>query len=163
MANTQILARVSPRESRQLIWAEPGPGLSSNSYADYEASAPGLPIRIGTEKLLRATVDLRSYGFSATALQLVSSKFLALSDLERDREVQEEAIQLLRSAPADKVVSFFRVEARDAHVVGVEMAIVGGQGRMTLRRNGWVTVHDDQSTSLVKSSLQETSRRVGIV
>lgn len=163
MANKQMLARAPLRGSRLLEWIEPDQGLSASSFADLEAAADGYPLRIGTEKLLRVASALRSFGFRAVELHLVNSKLLPLVDSERDVEVQDVALSLLRDSTADEVVSYFRNAARDAHVIGVVLGLDGGGGRMTLRRNGWVTVQDTAITSLVKDSLQQTIEDVGLV
>ncbi|OZD85588.1 hypothetical protein CH273_02180 [Rhodococcus sp. 05-339-2] len=118
---------------------------------------------MGTEQLLRIAVALREYNFRTTHLQLVNSNMLPLSDPAQEQDVREEAIMLLLVSTAEDVLSYFRQRARGIHVVAIEMRVAKGGGRITLRRDGWITVHNTRNTPLVKSSLQETSELVGIV
>ncbi|MEW1882177.1 hypothetical protein AB0O58_21055 [Rhodococcus sp. NPDC080181] len=163
MATKQILARAPEGGSRTLEWVEPGEGLSSNAFAEVEASARGLPLRLGTEMLLRFAAVLRGSGFSATDLELADGNLRVLTDPNVVDGVVEDALDLLHDGSAEDVVAYFRTDARYVHVIAVEMRLDSGGGRVTLRRNGWVTVHDNDSTPLVKSSLQTTSELVGLV
>ena len=162
MSTTQLLARAPGEGHTELEFVEPDPDMVQ-SQPSIEANAPGRPIRLGTEMLLRFAIAFRDENYTITNLDIVGSDFRVDPPVDGRDEVRDEALELLRACSLEAISEFFRKAARGYFVVAVEVRSKSGGGRVTIRRNGWITVHNSKSVHSVMVSLRETSRRVGIV
>lgn len=163
MAPVQLLARAPAPGHRGLEIVEPDPTLPVQAYGKFEASAPGRPLRLGTELLLRVAVEMRDLGYKTTHIQIVGSDFRSPDESPEFEEISTRALALVQYDSIDDVLSFFRNVAQGYFVTAIEVRSLSGEGRVTVRRTGWLTVHNSKSVGAVKITLQETSRRVGIV
>lgn len=163
MPAIQLLARAPAAGESDLEILQPDPGVSVQAYETYEASAPGRPIRLGTETLLRIAVTMRDFGYSTTHIQVVGQDFRVSTVTTEMEQLADTALDLLRHDSLDGVLAFFVNLGRGLYVTEIELRSNRGDGRLTIRRNGWLTVHNSNRIEEVKLSFQETSRRVGIV
>jgi hypothetical protein len=161
MAPSQLLARAPKVAHGDMEFMDPGPQVPVRTYGELEQKAPGRPIRLGTASLLTLAVALRDAGFRTTHLELTNSNFQ--SEPEGYEFVLEIALDLVRNESIERVLDFFRNQGRGYYVVAIEARAQKGGGRMTIRRDGWVTVHNSSLKQRIKRALQEQGRRTGIV
>ncbi|WP_368681068.1 hypothetical protein [Rhodococcus opacus] len=161
MASAQLLARGPLAAEGDLELVETDPRQPVNSLSSVEQTAPGRAIVLGTETLLRLAAALRELDFVVTSLELTDSRFRR--DPAGFEDIEERALDLLRNDSIDDVLDFFRNVARGYYVVTIELRARNGGGRFTVRRNGWITIHNSSTTARVKFALHSLSKQVGIV
>lgn len=162
MSTAQLLARASASGNARLEFMEPDPQLPVSAYPGAEASAPGHPLRLGTQALLELALSLGEQGYRATHLQIVGSNFDENSPPDGVEDIEEHALDLLRAGNRRKLLDYFRGPARGFYVLAIEVRSRRGEGRVTFRRDGWVTVHNSASVGAVKGTLQRTSERAAL-
>lgn len=161
MATAQLLARASTGAQGDLELVEADFGMSSQALSSMEKTAPGKPVILGTEVLLRLAVALRDRGYSASHLELTDSRFR--TDPDGSDDIREVALDLLRYEPIEAVLEYFMGKARGFYVVNLELRSKQGSGRFNVRRSGWITIQNASTTQSVKLAIRSLSRQVGIV
>lgn len=159
MVAAELLARKPLASGDSLQLLEPKPGTPVSSYGEFERSAPGTPVVLGTASLLTLASILRESDFVPTHLELTDSHFRIEPD--GAAEVQEVALEKLRYESIDDVLDFFRNQGRGFYVTAVELRSRLG-GRVTIRRSGWITVHRESLLSVAKRALLASTKRAGI-